>query len=161
MLSSNLLKTIIITFVLLVSTFTVMAEGMLQPFLPGSYAQILNQHKQKPFVLVLWSVDCPPCHKELEMLGKLQTSDKQLNIILVSTDSEVDSDEVNANLAKYNVDKLESWVFRGASDQSLRYEIDPRWYGELPRSYFFKPTGEKQAVSGVLSKQKILGWLNL
>lgn len=136
-----------------------MAEESLRHFLPGSYSEILEQNKENPFVLVLWSVDCPPCHKELDMIGKLTEQDAELNIVLVSTDIEIESNEVKLVLSKYNLNKLESWVFRGESDQVLRYEIDRHWYGELPRSYFFKPSGEKEIASGVLSEKKITMWL--
>lgn len=154
----NTIHKLTLAFVLFITALPVIAEG-LKPFVSGSYAQILERHTQKPFVLVLWSVDCPPCHKELEMLGKLTEKNKNLNIVLVSTDSEVESNEVSAIMERYKVNTLESWIFRGESDQALRYEIDHRWYGELPRSYLFKPTGEKQVVSGVLSEQKLLAWL--
>ena len=154
----NTIYKLTFVFALFITALPVIAEG-LKPFMSGSYAQILEQHKQKPFILVLWSVDCPPCHKELEMLGKLVAKNQKLNIVLVSTDSEVESNEVSVIMGKYKVNKLESWIFRGESDQALRYEIDRRWYGELPRSYLFKPTGEKQIVSGVLAEEKLLAWL--
>lgn len=156
---SKFIKQSVFVIVFVMISMSVMAEESLHPFLSGSYSEILKQHKENPFVLVLWSVDCPPCHKELEMLGKLTAQDPELNIVLVSTDIEIESNEVKLILSKYNLNKLESWIFRGESDQALRYEIDHRWYGELPRSYFFKPSGKKEVTSGVLSEKKLIMWL--
>ena len=157
----NTINKLILFFAFIIAGLPVMAEEGLKAFVSGSYAQILEQHNHQAFVLVLWSVDCPPCHKELKMLGKLAEKNQKLNVVLVSTDSEVESNEVSVIMKKYKVEKLESWIFRGESDQVLRYEIDRRWYGELPRSYFFKPSAAKQVISGVLSEKKLLSWLKL
>lgn len=156
---SKFIKQSIFVIVFVMTSMSAMSDELLRPFLSGSYSEILAQHKQKNFVLVLWSVDCPPCHKELEMLGKLIKQDPELNIVLVSTDIEVESSDIKAILSKYKLNKLESWIFRGESDQALRYEIDRRWYGELPRSYFFKPSGKNEVTSGVLSEKKLIAWL--
>lgn len=157
----NLFKIYIFVILLSIANMSVSAEESLRPFISGSYNEILEQHKQQPFVLVLWSVDCAPCHKELEMLGKLVAKDPELNIVLVSTDIEIGNDVVQALLSKYQLGNIESWIFRGESDQSLRYEIDRHWYGELPRSYFYKPSGKKEATSGVLSEKKLIAWLTI
>ncbi len=153
------IKQSIFVIVFVMTSMSLMAEESLRPFLSGSYSEILAQHKQKAFVLVLWSVDCPPCHKELEMLGELIAQDHELNIVLVSTDIEVESNDVKAILSKYKLNKLESWIFRGESEQALRYEIDPHWYGELPRSYFFKFSEKQQVISGLLSEKKLMEWM--
>ncbi|MCW8899633.1 MAG: hypothetical protein OQK95_03040 [Gammaproteobacteria bacterium] len=135
------------------------ADVSLRPFVSGSFSQILEQRQQEPFVLVLWSLDCPSCYKELEMLGKLLEHENELNIVLVSTDISATDNEVQTVLSKYKLDNIESWVFRGESDESLRYEIDHLWYGELPRSYFFTSIDKKQVISGVLSEKKLMEWL--
>jgi hypothetical protein len=33
------------------------------------------------------------------------------------------------------------------------FEIDPKWYGELPRTYFLDAAHQRTGVSGVLSKE--------
>lgn len=157
----KLFNTYIIVILLIIVNMSVSAEESLRPFLTGSYNEIIERHKQKTFVLVLWSVDCPPCHKELEMLGKLVVKHPELNIVLVSTDIETENNVVQAILSKSQLRNIESWIFRGESDQSLRYEIDRHWYGELPRSYFFKPSGQKEVTSGVLSEKKLIAWFNI
>lgn len=157
-MSLKLFKKYALVIVFMIASVSVFAEYSLRPFVSGSFSQILKKRQQEPFVVVLWSLDCPSCYKELEMLGKLLAQENELSIVLVSTDIYATDNEVQAVLSKYKLDNIESWVFRGESDESLRYEVDHRWYGELPRSYFFKPFKKKQVVSGVLSKKKLMLW---
>ena len=49
---------------------------------------------------------------------------------------------------------VEHWGFAEDNSPALRYAIDSRWYGELPRIYFFDRQHNKTGISGVLSHQK-------
>lgn len=144
--------------VLTVISLAASAEINLNPFVSGSFTQILKQYQNKTFALIFWSVDCPSCYKELEMLSDV-TNNNDLNIVLVSTDIEADVNEVQQVLGKYHLEKVQLWLFRGESDEQLRYEIDSRWYGELPRSYIYHGLEKKQVLSGVLSKEKLINFI--
>lgn len=159
MLRFKLYKKYILTIVLMTTSISAIAENLIRPFVPGSFSRILEQRQQKPFVLVLWSLDCPSCYKELEMLGEFSRQYTDLDIVLVSTDITATQDELQTILTRYKLDNVESWVFSGDSDERLRYEIDRSWYGELPRSYFFKTVEKKQVVSGILSEEKLMLWM--
>ncbi len=157
-----LFKQYVFFIVFLAVSTTAFSGNVIHPFVSGSFSQILEQRQQQSFVLVLWSMDCPSCYKELEMLGQLNSKYTDLNIVLVSTDIEATHNELQTILSKYkleNHENIESWVFSGDSDERLRFEIDRSWYGELPRSYFFTSKNEKQVVSGILSKEKLLEWI--
>jgi thiol-disulfide isomerase/thioredoxin len=134
--------------------------GGLQRFEAGSLADILATHQGQPLLLVLWSIDCPPCVKELDLLATMQDENPELNLVLISTDELEAADEVRAVLKKRGLKGAESWIFSGANAQQLRYEIDPTWYGEIPRSYFYDPEHERIAVSGALEPDQIKAWLN-
>lgn len=159
MLRIKLYKQYVLVIVLIITSMPILAENLIRPFISGSFLQILEQRQQKPFVLVLWSLDCPSCYKELRMLGEFSRKYTELDIVLVSTDITATQDELQTVLAEYKLDNVESWVFNGDSDERLRFEIDRSWYGELPRSYFFTATEEKQVISGVLSKEKLMEWM--
>lgn len=131
------------------------AQQHIKTFTNGSYQQIVKQYQQQQLVMVLWSIDCPPCYKELEMLGH-EHNRHAFNLVLISTDGAEASNEVAAVLKKYNLQNVNSWLFEEVSAQRLRYEIDPLWYGELPRSYLFNKEHQRQAVSGVLSSEQLL-----
>ncbi|MFU8790212.1 MAG: hypothetical protein ACNA7G_14370 [Methylobacter sp.] len=47
---------------------------------------------------------------------------------------------------------IENWVYANENTQKLQFEIDPGWYGELPRTYFFDSSHQCTGVSGTLSK---------
>ncbi|MFT5164280.1 MAG: hypothetical protein ACI9FJ_002881, partial [Alteromonadaceae bacterium] len=40
-----------------------------------------------------------------------------------------------------------------------RYAIDPSWYGELPRSYFYDAAGGRTAKSGLVNNETLKKWL--
>lgn len=134
------------------------AAEKIYKFRTGSYNQVLESRQNKSFILMLWSLDCPSCYKELKMLAGLKKEYPLLDVVLVSTDIEAADAELTKVLSEYHLEDFESWVFSGSSEEQLRFEIDHTWYGELPRSYFFRSTAQRQVVSGVLALQTIEDW---
>ena len=135
------------------------AANMPNPFKTDSYNKLLTDNGDA-FLMVMWSLDCPPCIKELKLLGMLYKNNPDLNLVLVSTDSPSRNVEINDLLKESGLADSNSWVFSDESSQKLRYSIDPRWYGELPRSYFHSKGGEhRSSVSGLLKTVEILTWL--
>lgn len=159
MLNSIWTKKFFYFLLLIFFSVTAIADNVIRPFVSGSYTEILESRQQKQFVLILWSLDCPSCYKELAMIGALSQQYPEIDMVLVSTDIEATMSELNVIVKKYKLSNVESWVFSGDSDERLRFEIDRAWYGELPRSYLFESTGKKQVVSGILSQEKLLAWL--
>ena len=145
---------------LLSASFSVTASQAVNVFSSGSYAQLLEQQKNQSFMLVLWSLDCPPCYKELTMLAEYTKKYPQLNLIVVSTDTADDIKEIQQKLSQFGFTHTNAWVFENDMAQQLRYEIDPNWYGELPRSYLFDAQHNRQAVSGVVRPAVMKRWLN-
>ncbi|MDH3343535.1 MAG: redoxin domain-containing protein [Gammaproteobacteria bacterium] len=143
---------------ILFASFSVTAAQEVNVFKSGSYAQFLEQHKDQSFLLVLWSLDCPPCYKELAMLAEETKNQPQLNLILVSTDTTDDIKEIQQRLNQFGFSQSNAWVFENSMAQQLRYEIDPGWYGELPRSYLFDAQHRRQAISGILRPQILQRW---
>ncbi|MDH5392503.1 MAG: hypothetical protein OEY11_04860 [Gammaproteobacteria bacterium] len=131
------------------------AEQQIKNFTDGSYEQIAKQYRNQSFVMVLWSLDCPPCYKELELLASERKRD-DFNLVLISTDGADARTEVASVLKKYKLNDVDNWLFEDAFAHTLRYEIDPLWYGELPRSYLFNKKHQRQAVSGVLSAAQLV-----
>jgi thiol-disulfide isomerase/thioredoxin len=130
----------------------------LQPFVAGSMQQIRSAHADQPFVLALWSITCPHCQEELAQLGKLQQQHPELNVVLVSTDTPDDAEALTAILARHGLARAETWVYADAFVERLRFEIDPRWGGELPRTYFFDRVHAVTARSGALAPAELERW---
>lgn len=155
-------QVIIFFFAFIVLTVNVFAETenrSAMPFTSGSYQQLLTKHADQAYVLVVWSITCSSCIKEMEMLQEVHQERPELNLVMLSIDDISDRDDVNELLAEKGIGDLESWVFAESDVQQLRYEIDPTWYGEIPRIYFFDAQHQRQGFSGKMSKQDFLSLL--
>lgn len=150
-----------ILFLLLCTSFVVTAEQPVKIFKTGTYAQLLEQRHNKPFMLVFWSLDCPPCYKELVMLSEVMQKQPLLELVVVSTDKPSDIGEIRQKLNRFGLKNINTWVFDNDIAQQLRYEIDPGWYGELPRSYLFNAKHNRQAISGVLNSSVLQHWIHI
>lgn len=135
-----------------------LAAEPLRPFVSGSLQQIVGAQRGKPFLLAFWSLDCSHCQDELRMFGKA-VQQARLPLVLVAVDTSAQQAEIGARLRKYGLDKQPAWVFADADSDKLRFEIDRRWYGELPRSYLYRADGSSEAVSGKLDARRFAAWL--
>ena len=129
------------------------AGPVLQAFEPDSLVHILEKQKGKSFVLIVWSLDCEYCQASLQALSREKRRHKDLRVVTLSTDPAGDGPA--AALMRQRLASLgmasDAWAFGAAPAEQLRYIIDPRWHGEMPRSYWFDAQGGKVAYSGVLT----------
>jgi hypothetical protein len=132
----------------------------LKSFVTGSTAALVDERRDSRFMLVLWSVDCAPCLREFEQFQALRQQGRRLPLVLVATDGLAERERVSAVLARFGLEDAENWIFAEENAARLRYEIDPGWYGEMPRSYFYDAKGQREAVSGGLSAPQITAWLD-
>jgi len=141
-----------------------------QPFTADSLAAIKAKYAGRPFILSLWSVSwCGHCITELSMLGKVAAdltprgkhakAQKQLPLVLVSTDTPESSPSVQNTLKRLGLAGMDSWVFDDDIPERLRHVIDPDWQGELPRTYLYDARHRREVVVGVLSEKKLKMWL--
>lgn len=135
------------------------SAGELHPFTSDSLPAIRQQHAGRPFILTLWSLTCHHCVKELQTLGRLARSERNLPLVIVSTDTPAEAPEIRAALKRFGLERFDTWVFVDAVPERLRYSIDPSWRGELPRSYLFDAAHRREAHSGMLSEAQLKGWL--
>ncbi len=132
----------------------------------GSYRQILAAHQGKRFIVAMWSVNCTHCSADLEIFHKLAAKYPAFSLVMISTDSPDLQPEISVMLEKYKLNNatprqgsIEQWVFADTFSERLRFEIDPHWYGELPRTYFIEGNGKVRGVSGVLEEAAIEHWV--
>lgn len=130
-----------------------------QAFFSGSLEQIERRFAGEPFLLVLWSADCAPCRTELAILGETSRRRPEMNFVLVATDNLELQPTLIEILDEYGLGDAESWIFADPNVERLRYSIDPNWFGELPRSYFYDRNSNRTGVSGQLSRDRIIDWL--
>lgn len=131
----------------------------IQPFGPDSLERITTQRAQQPFLLVLWSVDCSPCLRELGVLHDLQARYPDLDYVLVATDELSTLPEVRSTLESFGLAQADNWIFADSFHARLRYRIDPAWSGELPRAYLYDRAHQRMAVSGALTQTQLDDWI--
>jgi thiol-disulfide isomerase/thioredoxin len=137
-----------------------LATETFRPFEQNSLTNIEQAKQGQAFILVLWSIDCPPCLHELQLLSRLQDTGMQARVVLVSTDDGSYQPELEKLIELEKLSGYEHWQFNDVMPERLRYSIDPAWYGELPRAYFYNQQGERTARSGVLTEDMLIAWLD-
>ncbi|MFS8931598.1 TlpA family protein disulfide reductase [Cupriavidus taiwanensis] len=130
---------------------TANAADRVAVFESASAARIAASQQGKPFVLVVWSLDCVYCKRNFDALGKLRAQHPGLRVVTLATDSAEASPQVQKTLERVRLTR-NAWVFGHEPQERLRYAVDPDWMGEMPRTYFYRADGQRQGVSGVISE---------
>lgn len=136
-----------------------MPEANAMAFDEKSLDSIRTRLAGKPFVLSFWSVHCEPCTREMALWRKLQPKYGDVPVILVATDPPAESDRVRVFLNRYDPGPVERWQYADDFDERIRFAVDPRWRGELPRTYFFNAAHKAEARSGVVDEAWLEKWL--
>lgn len=127
-------------------------QSALKPFATGSYQQILASNANQPFMLVVWSITCSSCLKDMALLSRIHKKRPELKMIMLAADDISETDQIQPILEKSQLSGIENWVYADENTQKLQFEIDPKWYGELPRTYFFDKAHQRESVSGIISE---------
>jgi thiol-disulfide isomerase/thioredoxin len=138
---------------LLLAALSTPAQAEQSLFTSGSYQQILASNANQPFLLVIWSINCSSCLKDMELLSNIHKSRPGLKMIMLAADELSAVEQIQKILEKNQLSDIENWVYAEDNTQKLQFEIDPKWYGELPRTYFFDKAHQRTGASGVLSKE--------
>ena len=127
----------------------------------GSWAKLRSAHAGQPTVIHFWGLTCGPCLVELPHWGKLQAERSDLRLVLIAADPlPQDVDRVAATLAQADLGSTESWSFTDRFYERLRYEIDPAWAGELPRTVMIDGDGKTTVLPGVADLARVRAWLD-
>ncbi|SPS01682.1 TlpA family protein disulfide reductase [Cupriavidus taiwanensis] len=132
-------------------------------FESANAAGIAASQRGKPFVLVVWSLDCIYCKRNFDALGRLRAKYPDLRVVTLATDNAEHLPQLRQVLARVSLTR-NAWVFGHEPQERLRYAVDPDWMGEMPRTYFYRADGQRQGVSGVISEgdwAKHLRWAGI
>ncbi|AQV96972.1 hypothetical protein BJN34_24230 [Cupriavidus necator] len=132
-------------------------------FESANATQLAASQKGKPFVLVVWSLDCVYCKRNFDAIGKLRAQRPDLRVVTLSMDSADALPQVQQLLQRVRLTR-NAWLFGQEPQERLRYAVDPDWMGEMPRTYFYRADGQRQGVSGVISDadwNKHLRWAGI
>jgi hypothetical protein len=56
--------------------------------------------------------------------------------------------------------RAENWMFSDDFVERLRYEIDPHWQGEIPRTVLIGADGSTTSLEGVADFAEVKAWLD-
>jgi hypothetical protein len=149
------MKRLILLATLLLAGF---AQAEIRPYVAGSLKKIEGEHRGQPFILTFWSATCTHCPTELKALGELLRQHPKLNLVIVATDTPAEAPELQRLAHSYGLAGQTQWVFADAQPERLRYEIDRRWYGELPRTYFYDRQHRRNSRSGAVPVEQLERW---
>lgn len=133
------------------------AAQSLREFNADSLSRVLASQQGKPFVLVVWSLDCEFCQASLRTLSAKKRGGKRLNVVTLGTDTL--ADPASLEMMKKRLTELglgkDAWAFGAEPAEQLRYAVDKNWHGEMPRSYWFDARGVGTARSGVITAEAV------
>lgn len=135
------------------------AAAEMRPFDAKSMDAIRQAQTGKPFVLAFWSVTCEPCREEMGQWGVLQKKYPKVPIVLVATDPPSDRAAAKEFLSRYDLGKVQTWMFNDEFGERVRFAVDRNWRGELPRTYFYDAAHRAEGRSGRVDHEWMEKWL--
>lgn len=128
------------------------------PFDINARKAIETKYLNQPLIISFWSIDCPYCIEDLKKLGKVLTKNTSVKLITVCVDGKESAKKAERILSQANLPQHEQYQYAEVDEDRLRYSIDPNWYGELPRTYFYDATHQVTPLSGKISKAFLDKW---
>ncbi len=162
-----LVKVLFLVSGLLMNVLFISGLAQAEPLAKGSvefnkvlFEQVKQEKIGQKWLALLWSVDCPPCMKELALVQKLQQNQKDLAVVMINTDTEESSEQERSDIIKhFNLMNLKNFHFTQGQEAQQRYQVDSQWFGELPRSYFVDEQGKFHGKSGLIAEELLTQWL--
>ncbi|WP_315833002.1 TlpA disulfide reductase family protein [Bradyrhizobium prioriisuperbiae] len=144
---------------LLVTAPAFAGNEQLKPFARGSWQEIVRSHAGRPTIVHFWGVTCGPCKVELPLLGAFMKDHPAVDMVTISADLVPDLPEATrAMLNKSGLGSAENWIFNDAYVERLRFEIDPGWQGDIPRTLLISARGEVTTMEGTAEMADIEKW---
>ena len=131
----------------------------MRAFVRGSWQEICAANAGQPTVMHIWGLTCAPCLTELPQWAALRKERPDLNIIMLATDPlSASAADLTGVLQKAGLASGESWAFADAFTERLRFEIDPKWLGEMPRTILLARDGSITAMPGLADLGAVRSW---
>jgi len=137
------------------------APRELTPFGRGSWQKLLRAHAGHPTIVHFWGVTCGPCKVELPLLGAFMRDHRGVDLVTISADLVPDLPAATrAMLQKAGLGSAENWIFDDGFVERLRFEIDPTWQGDIPRTLLIAADGGMTTIEGSADLGEIGKWLD-
>jgi thiol-disulfide isomerase/thioredoxin len=152
---------VLFVLVLAPSSIGSAATDGLRTFVRGSWQDIRKAHAGKPTVVHFWGLTCGPCRIEMPAWGTFLHERPDLELVVINADLVPnEASAASAMLAQTGLSTAENWSFGDGFVERLRYEIDPRWQGEIPRTLLIAPDGAVTTIEGVADLKEVAAWLD-
>jgi hypothetical protein len=96
---------------------------------------------------------------EMPRWAKLAEADRGLDLVLVDADP-VGEEADGLMLARMGLSRTESWRFADDFTERLRFEVDPKWHGELPMTLLIGRDGSVRKILGSADFGEVQQWLD-
>src|SRR3954452_20164322 len=137
------------------------ASPELKPFVRGSWQGVLDAHQQRPTIVHFWGATCGPCKVELPLLGRFMQEHPGVDVVTISADLVPDQNGATRSmLDKSGLAAAENWIFSDGFAERLRFEIDPAWQGEIPRTILVGRDGARTTIEGSTDSAQLEKWSN-
>ena len=155
----RLVVTVLSTVLLFVSAFAADGPSELKPFGRGSWTSLLHAHAGRPTLVHFWGVTCGPCKEELPLLGVFMRDHPDIDMVMISADLVPDLPAATKDmLQKTGLSGAENWFFNEGFVERLRFEIDPAWQGDIPRTMLVARDGTITTIEGAADMAEIGRW---
>jgi thiol-disulfide isomerase/thioredoxin len=136
------------------------AEGSkLTPFERGSWQRLLQLHAGRPTLVHFWGVTCAPCRVELPELGAFMKQHPGVDVVTINADLVPNSNTAaRSMLRSAGLSSAENWMFSDGFAERLRYEIDPAWQGDIPRTMLISGDGKITTIEGSTEPSALKKW---
>jgi thiol-disulfide isomerase/thioredoxin len=135
------------------------ASEKLKSFERGSWQQLLHSHSGRPTLVHFWGVTCGPCKVELPQLGKFMKQHPGVDIVTIDADLVPNSDAAALSMLRSTgLASADNWMFDDGFAERLRYEIDPSWQGEIPRTILISGDGTIATIEGSTDPASLQKW---
>jgi thiol-disulfide isomerase/thioredoxin len=135
------------------------ASPALKPFERGTWQAVIKGHAGRPVLVHFWGVTCGPCKVELPLLGQFAKDHPDVDVVTVSADLVPDlPGATQAMLDKAGLSSTENFIFNDGFVERLRFEIDPAWQGDIPRTMLISREGTITTIEGSAEMTDLEKW---
>jgi len=131
----------------------------IKPFARGSWQALRQAHAGRPTLVHFWGVTCGPCKVELPELGRFAKAHPDVDVVMIDADLVPNTPvAVRTMVSQAGLASAENWAFGDTFTERLRYEIDPKWQGDIPRTVLIGRDGAIRTIEGPATPAELDKW---
>ncbi|EJN15352.1 thiol-disulfide isomerase-like thioredoxin [Bradyrhizobium sp. YR681] len=145
--------------ILIASAVGLGAAPALKPFERGTWQSLLKGHAGRPTLVHFWGVTCGPCKVELPLLGQFAKEHPGIDVVTISADLVPNLPAATQSmLDRAGLSSAENFIFSDGFVERLRFEIDPAWQGDIPRTMLIARDGSVTTIEGSAEMADLEKW---